>query len=276
MPHGAISYSLFGYNRESYKDCFDFKHYLRGLHFNIRVAPLIYPHYKVFVNLDEETYESPYKQLFEEHKDRGHLDFRVHSRGELCRNMLWRLFPVWDNYDRVLCRDTDSLISPREAKCVRYWEANGRIAHSITDSISHNVVLMGGMIGFASKEFKETIKCETFNNMMSMARGYDFNKKGSDQDFLNREILPKIHQSLTEHHMLGLPNSFRSDWSNKVPDVDMGFPPGYDELNYICFHIGASGMREAALLKFLDEFGTDKEYFDKVEKKFDKLFYWKL
>ena len=274
MPYGAISYSLFGLGRQ-YKDSFTHRDYLRGLEFNIRTALLVYPAYKVVANIDQETYDA-YKNYFDEHRDRGYLDYFIHSRAELCRNMLWRMSPIWENYDRVLCRDTDSLVSVREAKCVREWEKSGRIAHSMADSISHTEVLMGGMIGFASKEFKIKIKCESFKEFMMLGKGYDFNIKGSDQKFLNREVLPKVAESLTEHHMLGLPNSFRGMWSNKVPDEDMGFPPEYDETSHCAFHIGASGMKETALLKFLNEFGMDNNHFERIEKKYATVFYWML
>ena len=183
---------------------------------------------------------------------------------------------MWAAYDRVLCRDADSLLSPREAKCVRYWETTGRVAHSMADSISHTCVLMGGMIGFASCELRKLIKCESWGDFIQFSQGYDYKVKGADQDLLNQRVLPKIHQTLTEHHMKGMPNSFRNDWHNTVPDIDMGFPEEYGEIDRAAWHIGAAGYNEAMAIAFLNQHGKDNDYYERVEKKYPQLFYWRL
>lgn len=271
----AISYSLFGYGT-TYEKSFSFKSYLRGLEFNIRVAQLLYEDWKVFVALDEESYYSPFKEYFDYHVNGGTLNISIQPRKKLCEMMLWRMIPVFTGYDRVLCRDTDSLLSYKERLCVKYWENGGRVMHTITDSVSHNVTLMGGLIGIMSAQFKRTIACDSFKEFMQLSRGEDFNIKGSDQTFLNREILPRIHQSMTEHFLLGMPFSFREDCHMTVPDIDLGLPEAYKETTPLAWHCGASGFQEPGTVRFLNEHGKNNEYFDIIEKQFPEAFYWQL
>lgn len=275
MPN-CVSYSLFGYADGRHPTCFDFKTYLRGLDINLRVAQLIYPKWKVFVALDEQTYKSPYREWFDWHKKSEFLDFVVMKKRPLCEMMLWRLYPVFSGYDRVICRDTDSLLSYKERLCTKYWEDGGRIVHAMTDSISHTIPLMGGMIGVMSAQFKRVIACDTFKEFIQLSRGEDFNIKGSDQIFLSREILPRIHQSITEHFLLGLPQSFRGDCHTTVPNIDLGLPEAYKETTSLSWHIGASGYQEPGTLKFLAEYGINNEHFEEIEKKFPGVFYWHL
>jgi hypothetical protein len=274
MPK-AIAYSIFGIGSGAYKDCYEPRHYIRGLEFNIRVAKLIYPEYKIFVALDQQTYDSHYKDYFDYHKDNGTIDISVQSKKTLCEMMLWRLLPAFMDYDRVLCRDADSLLCYKERQMTAMWEWSGRVAHCITDSVSHNIPMMGGLVGFQCKEFREAIGCYTFQQLVSMGR-YDYSVKGTDQKLLNDKVLPKVAHSMIEHYLLGMPNSFRDGYYNKVPDTDFGTPVEYKELDALAWHCGASGFQEVGTLKFLDKYGKENEYFNVIEKKFASTFYWHL
>ena len=69
--------------------------------------------------------------------------------------MLWRLLPIFEyNVERIICRDTDSPLTYREAQMVKEWENSPKVVHAITDSVSHNIPLMGGMIGL-TKHFRD-------------------------------------------------------------------------------------------------------------------------
>lgn len=282
----AISYSLFGYS-EKHDQCLDFKSYLRGLHLNIRVAALLYPGWQVCVSMDHRTYGSQYFGYFNAIQNKSIIKVDLFDKAELCKMMLWRLTPMfWNNparetvlYDRVLCRDTDSLLSYRERQAVAYWEQGPKMAHAITDSISHTITLMGGMCAFQSGPFRERMGVKSFDELMALSQGIDYNHKGADQDFLNRYVLPKVADSITEHFVLGHPQTFRGDCHNFIHDIDLseiGVMDILKETNGYGFHIGASGFQTDAVVKFLQQYGQDNEWWDELEKQYPQLFYWQL
>lgn len=280
----AIAYSLFGYNQQ-YENCYDFRAYLRGLHLNIRIAELLYPGWLVSVIADETVGQSPYAEYLLKLNEDGKIDLIKLPTAELCRMMLCRLYPMFLNedkkpkYDRVICRDTDSLLSYRERQAVAYWERGPKMAHAITDSVSHSITLMGGMIGFMSGPFRDRMGVKSFNELIALSQGIDFTKKGADQDFLNRYVLPKVADSITEHFVLGHPQTFRGDCHNFIHDIDLkdiGVGDELKETNGYGFHIGAAGFQTDAVVKFLYKHGRDNEYWEEIEKQYPEIFYWWL
>lgn len=280
----AIAYSLFGYNQK-HENCYDFRAYLRGLHLNIRIADLLYPGWKVCVVTDVNTYKSNYQEYLTALWHSKRIDLEVMKDAPLCEMMLNRLYPLFyldegkARYDRVICRDTDSLLSYRERQAVEYWERGPKMAHAITDSVSHSITLMGGMIGFKSGNFRDRMGVKSFDELLSLSQGIDFTKKGADQDFLNRYVLPKVADSITEHFVLGHPQTFRGDCHNFIHDIDLneiGVPDELKETNGYGFHIGAAGFQTDAVVKFLQKHGKDNEYWEGLEKQYPETFYWVL
>lgn len=280
----AISYSLFGYNQQ-HENCYDFRAYLRGLHLNIRIAELLYPGWKPVVMTDQSVISSGYWQYLCKLCTNDRIDMYTLSDSELCRMMLYRLYPAFlidgdgMKYDRVICRDTDSLLSYRERQAVCYWERGPKMAHSVCDSVSHTIPIMGGMCGFMSGPFRDRMGVKSFDELLALSQGIDFNRKGADQDFLNLYVLPKIADSITEHFVLGHPQTFRGDCHNFIHDIDLkeiGVPDDLKETNGYGFHIGASGMQTDAVVKFLEKHGKDNEYWEAMEKQYPEIFYWRL
>lgn len=280
----AISYSLFGYNQQ-HEGCYEFRSYLRGLHLNIRIAELLYPGWRIVVMVDNESYHSHYQDYLFKINHRDNVEIAKRQKDTLCKMMLWRLSPLfWIDgdhmkYDRIICRDTDSLLSYRERQAVAYWERGAKMAHAITDSISHSITLMGGMIGLQSGPFRDRMGVKSFDELLSLSQGIDFNRKGADQDFINRYVLPKVADSITEHFVLGHPQTFRGDCHNFIHDIDLkeiGAPDELKETNGYGFHIGASGFQTDAVVKFLEKHGKDNEYWEGIEKQYPETFYWRL
>jgi hypothetical protein len=278
----AISYSLFGYNQQ-HENCYDFRAYLRGLHLNIRIAEVLYPSWAAFVSVDESTFGSPYGQYITKLFHDGKIDARVQPSAELCTMMLWRLCPIFImqdgklKYDRVSCRDTDSLLSYRERQAIEYWLRGTKMAHTMADSVSHTVDIMGGMCSFQSGPLRDRMGVNSFDELLSLSQGIDFNRKGADQDFLNRFVLPKVADSITEHFVLGHPQTFRGDCHNFIHDIDLkeiGVPDELRETNGYGFHIGAAGFQTDAVVKFLQKYGKDNEYWEGIEKQYPEVFYW--
>jgi hypothetical protein len=138
---------------------------------------------------------------------------------------------------------------------------------------------MGGMIGLMSGPFRSRMGVNSFDELLSLSQGIDFTRKGADQDFLNRYVLPKVADSITEHFVLGHPQTFRGDCHNFIHDIDLkeiGVPDELKETNGYGFHIGASGMQTDAVVKFLQKHGNDNEYWEALEKQYPETFYWWL
>lgn len=280
----AIAYSLFGYGQH-HENCYEFRSYLRGLHLNIRIAELLYPGWTVVVIADETVGKSPYAEYMLKLNTDNKIELVKFPTAELCRMMLYRLCPMFFNegktpkYERVLCRDTDSLLSYRERQAVEYWCRGPKMAHSICDSVSHTIALMGGMCSFMSGPFRDRMGVQSFDELLTLSQGIDFNRKGADQDFLNRYVLPKVADSITEHFVLGHPQTFRGDCHNFIHDINLkeiGVADELKETNGYGFHIGASGFQTDAVVKFLQKHGKDNEYWEALEKQYPSIFYWHL
>lgn len=304
---GAISYSLFGYNRERYANCFDFASYLRGLHLNIRFNRIIYPGWKTILNLDHATYNSPYKKIIDWHVSKGYLEINLCPDNEkLCKAMLWRLKPIFDydhpefRYTHVICRDLDSIATYREAQMVQQWIEENKTIHCITDSVSHNIPMMGGMVGIMPGYFNGRLGLQKdpqykWDELLAMADDIDYNRKGSDQDFLNRIVYPKCSESSTEHFIKGMPHNL-SEGNGRHYSINEGFWPTFiannppdkfktnsgawcevlKQTNLLAGHVGAAGFYEAPTMKFLYWEDPYKDQYAELEnmEEFRHIFYW--
>lgn len=288
---GAISYSLFGYNRERYANCFDFASYLRGLHLNIRFNRIIYPGWKTILNLDHATYNSPYKKIIDWHVSNDYLEINLCPDNEkLCKAMLWRLKPIFDydhpefRYTHVLCRDLDSIATYREAQMVQQWIEEDKTMLCITDSISHNIPILGGMCGFSPGYFNGRMNLTLdpeykWDELMSRANDIDYNRKGSDQDFLNSIVYPFCAESSTEFFIKGMPHNLAEGNGRHYKldeSIDIGIDDKFKQTNLLAGHIGASGFYEAPTMKFLyweDPYKDDYAELENMEE-FRHIFYW--
>ena len=269
----VISYSLFGYNKERQENCFVFADYLRGLSVNIRLARVLYPDYVVRLHTDNSTYDG-LKHIF----DRLPIDIVICEDAELTKAMLWRMKPLYDNnVDIVLCRDLDSPLTYRERQAVRYWENKDKAAHAIADSVSHDVAMMGGMIGFKKRNFIDYTGFATWEALVEN-KGIDYKRKGADQDLLNRYVYPCFARhgsdSITQHYILGISNTFLSDYHNTIPLMDIEAPVEFKCTNDLCGHIGAAGYYSAPMLSFILKY---KDLFSdlwNIEKDHKDIYYW--
>lgn len=277
----SISYSLFGYGNKEEESGFNFNSYLRGLFLNLRLNRLIYPDWVTIIHLDSPTYLN-YQELFDSICS-NNVKIKVNPSAPLCEAMLWRLQPIWDKneigsalYSHVICRDLDSPTTYREAQAVKYWINRDKAAHTITDSVSHNLPMLGGMIGFVPKYFTERTGWKTWQDMK--ASFTDLSIKGSDQTFLNSYVYPKFAQhgndSITQHYVLGMANTFLSDCHNFIQPMELDVPFILNESNSVCGHIGAAGWYETAMFKFLRKYWGDFSDLLEIESKYKDIFYW--
>lgn len=281
MPN-VIGYSLFGYQHEN-ENCYDFKSYLRYLGLNLKMKELIWPEWKIYIAMDEVTYNSPYKAFFDYHWTNNKIDIEIVPLQPLCLMMLYRMKPMFKTdgngnpyADRVMCRDIDSLSTFRECQAVQYWINNGRVAHGMTDSISHTIRLMGGMVSFMSRQFKERMGVNTFEEMLALLPGMDYSRKGADQDFLNRVVLPKVENSITEHNMLGIFPASSGDSHTYIQEVAVPIRGTLRESNLLVNHIGQAGCIIEPVLKFFENHLSPEHqnYYNHIEAIYKDVFYW--
>lgn len=277
----AISYSLFGYEQR-HENCYDFKSYLRYFTLVIRMNKLLYPDFENVLHIDSKTLNSEFNEIFKTLEAKGWVKLVEQPNDTpLCKAMLWRLKPAFihGDYDVVLCRDLDSLACYKERAAVYHFQNLGtKTVHAMTDSVSHTIALMGGMIGVKSDYIRERVNANTWDDFMRNAKDINFTVKGSDQDFLNRFVLPKVSDSMVEHYFLGMPQSFRGECyvgqhivdNIKVPNLKHELR----ESNLLVNHIGQAGFITEPVLNFFNKFGVLKNEIWELESKFNDVFYW--
>lgn len=287
----VISYSLFGYDRDRVDNCFDFNSYLRGLMLCLRFNKLIYPEWKTVLQLDYASYEG-FKDLFKALEDKELLIIQKNNNGaKLCEAMLWRMKPIFmDDVTHLLCRDLDSLATYRERQAVQYWvDAKTKVMHAITDSVSHDLPLLGGMIGIQPGHFRDRLKLYGFRDLMELCH-FDLSTKGSDQTFLNQIIYPyfglKGTDSITQHYFNGYGKTFLSDWhtcicpppaghaDNCPNNYKIDLPDELRETNSVCGHIGAAGFYEPPTMKIIYKYRDMFKDLAEIEKQYPNIFYW--
>lgn len=288
----AISYSLFGYGRPQFDNCFDFQSYLRSMHICIRFNRILYNGWDNVINMDEATYNSPYRKIFDWHQSKGFIKIKLWPNNTaLCKAMLWRVATVFDydhpdwRYSHVICRDLDSISTYREAQMVKQWIDEDKAMHCITDSVSHVIPMMGGLVGFRPGYINDILKLNinpeaAWEKLLSLSPGIDYNRKGSDQDFLNQVMYPRLCQHTTEHFIKGMPhNLVEGNGRHYSVDesIDIGVPELFKATNLFAGHAGAAGFYEIPTLRFLNRYDPYEKDFIELETmpEFAQVFYWR-
>jgi len=294
----AIAYSLFGYGKPKADNCFSFNSYLEGLAVNLRINRLLYPGWQTYVCLDWDT-RTAFAEYFAALYIKDH-SIQIHTTEptDLCEAMLWRLLPAFDvnedgsTYTHFICRDLDSVATYREAQAVRQWTDSEAGAHAITDSISHSIAMMGGMIGFTPQSFRERIGAETFEELLSKMR-IDFSRKGSDQDFLNRIVYPRYakkgEESIIQHYFKGYGQTWLdgftrcdcwlyADATGHKGDCDLNVNLGLDidphDANCIGEHIGAAGFNHLQTMNLIRKYNDRFDDLIEAEQAHPEIFSW--
>jgi hypothetical protein len=279
----AISYALWGKDQPKHRDCFDFESFLRTFAMCLRMNRLLYPDWETVVHVNAASAG----QVHDLCKDLPMVRV-VQMRDDvgLCHNMLWRMAPIFQGYDRVLCRDTDSPATWRERAMVQEWIDEGTSAHTINDSVGHGILMMGGLVGFCSRQFRERTGWKSYEQMVKTYGEIDMQVKGADQTWLNRMVAPyfltKGSEDCTQHFISGYGNTFLNHWHDEVPKGNLPFlDETLQDSNDICGHCGAAGYYETAMFKFLRRFEDTAMFEDMLRnerefnKKYDRVvFHW--
>lgn len=207
-----------------------------------------------------------YRPLFNDMHEFGMHIHRVHASPR-CHSMLFRMKPLFEsNFTHVLCRDADSVPTYREANCVYEWIQSELPYHAINDNDAH-AGLMGGLVGFRREDFIRDTGYKSFDQMI---QGHDLRKHGSDQNFMNKFIHPKIKHGLLMHNLKGQGIEAKRT-ETVVPSGHIDKKLWVSDL--ISRYIGSAGVIDFELLRFFKSFDNDPK-FDDFEKLFPNIFYW--
>tara|TARA_Y100000310_G_scaffold311501_1_gene357812 strand:+ start:557 stop:1822 length:1266 start_codon:yes stop_codon:yes gene_type:complete len=130
--------------------------------------------------------------------------------------MYWRFFAIDDPTVDIVCiRDSDSVVSEKEALAVKNWEQCEKTFHTMHDAdnpSAHMKIVMGGMWG---------IKCNrkiNITNMLNLyTRAHDYKwHYGQDQEFLEKILFLLFKKDCIDHT-----SHQKIRWEHSVP-----FPEG--------------------------------------------------
>jgi hypothetical protein len=134
------------------------------------------------------------------------------------------------------------------------------------------------MIGFKPHDFMRTCGWSNWDEMVSSGN-YNWSIKGSDQNFIN-DYVYRIYShpqadSIVQHYIKGMPNTYLSAYYNEIPNIEVpNVPSEYNESNDVCGHIGAAGWYETALFRFFEKYRHHFDDLISLEKEHSAIFYW--
>lgn len=258
----CISYSLFGD-----PSSFEFSFYLRGAYFNVRMNRILLPDFHTIIHTTPELIEKYWAFWQGLGKLNPKLTVQEEDNNpERCRGMMWRMKPLFEETELVLCRDLDSVVTYREANCIHHWLRSGLPYHAINDNDAHGG-LMGGLVGFKTQNFRKDTGYTSFDKMI---QGQNLSKHGSDQNFMNKYLHPKIKHGLMMHKLKGA--------GVAAARVETSAPNGVVDKKYwtsdlVSRYIGTAGVIDFELLRFFRSMDADAAC-DNFEKTFPQIMYW--
>jgi len=128
----------------------------------------------------------------------------------ICRAMISRMMPVWDtDVSHTLCRDMDSLPTPRDAMAVAQFIESRAAMHCLADHVQHGACIMGGLCGFRNDRFRQITRIPHYESFISQE---PLDRHGDDQLLLAKKVWPFLQHSLCEHRLGGhrTPHAVRS------------------------------------------------------------------
>lgn len=212
MPKGAVSYAYFRHSASVYEQPNRAerkgRQFVQFLPLLVRGHHSIWPEWDLIIHHDEAVTQLPYWACLVQMEQAGLLELRPYQGSAtptLCGlgGMLERLRPAFEvKYDYVICRDVDSIPTPRDKAAVQDFIKSGAAFHVIHDNPSHGG-LMGGTLGIHCYSFESLFEEETtLEELLALDKSdRDWNKHGADQDFLNQVIYPLTHHQVLVHEL---------------------------------------------------------------------------
>lgn len=177
-----ISYGLYG----------KWPSYLDGALRNLNEIPKIFPGWRVRIYTDDSLPKGFSEKLKTNISEVVTMsDFK--DFGGKIGGMFWRMLIMHDPaVDRILVRDTDSLVSQRERAAVDEWIASGLKWHNMKDHPFHVAAFQGGLMGVRRRP-GESMALNRSYFLDALRRGGSkvsemLNEYNGDQLFLAEEI----------------------------------------------------------------------------------------
>ena len=195
--------------------------YLRGALRNVLEAPKVFPGWVVRFYVDASV-PAEFLDLLREHG----AEVVMHSGAKpasLRQKLAWRFTVANDaSVGYFLCRDTDAVVSEREARAVNAWLDGGAHFHVIRDWWTHTDLMLAGLWGGVAGVLP-SIKI-----MMRMYQSAALETRNIDQWFLRDRVWPLVQHSVCVHdRFFNMPGS--QALPGPVPDPHNGEHVGQDE-----------------------------------------------
>ena len=179
--HNIIAFSLFGGNSR----------YCESAIVNVQEQPQIYPHWVCRFYVDD----SVPAQVIQRLRAGGAQIVPVEGAAAQWPGPMWRLLALDDRQaHRILFRDADSVISPREAHAVDQWLVSGKRFHMMRDWGSNTALILAGMWGVVAGSLPplEQLMARFMSEPLQ-------SRHFADQDFLRQYVWPYARLSLMQH-----------------------------------------------------------------------------
>lgn len=174
----VISFSLWGKGEK----------YRIGALENCRLAPIIYPGWRLRFYIDNTVEREFAKKLHDQGAD---VFLITESKGSF-HGMYWRFFVNDDpDVDRYIIRDCDSRLNWREEAAVKEWCISSHSFHIMRDHKNHVYPIQGGMWGGVTGRIPNIQKLITTYNQ--------YDKYACDQNFLAHIVYPMIKNDALVH-----------------------------------------------------------------------------
>jgi hypothetical protein len=176
-----IAFSLFGGNSK----------YCESAILNVQEQPHVYPHWICRFYVDDSVPENVVNRL----RANGAQIVPVQEPALQWPGPMWRLLALDDpQAHRILFRDADSLILPREAAAVQQWLASGKRFHVMRDWGSHTELILAGLWGVVAGSLPPLEQLmQRFMSVPLESRHF------ADQYFLRQYVWPYARTSLMQH-----------------------------------------------------------------------------
>jgi len=226
----VISYSLFWAGKDEHALL-----YCNGLRAICRAHHTLFPDWEWRIYHDSTISKCPVASVLLKYAEAGLVNLvRMGGQKEICRAMIQRMKPAWESgVEITLCRDLDSLPTPREAMAVRQFVESEAGMHCITDHPQHGIPIMGGLCGFRSQILRNLTQLGSYEALIA---GEPLARQGDDQRLLMKKVWPMMRNSMCEHRFSGFepsPHAIKSYTSPSpldLPWVPCGVLEGGDAL----------------------------------------------
>lgn len=210
----------------------------------------IFPDWELRIHHDLSLYNNFYGGVLLALEEQGFV--RLVYKGEepnICKSMLWRLDPLFDpEVAYVMCRDVDHFPTYREKVMTEQFIASGKALHCVQDTASHTCPMLGGLVGFNTKEARKVITASSVDELLISFSwpASKLNYHGSDQEFMNANMWPLLQSSSCMHSVRGnqVGVSLHLPEVSRAKEVDKGTPyMGTPSCDYAVWYSGLKEFR---------------------------------